>query len=233
MRRATTPIVQFLFIFTVVFCGIVLSSCLEIPSDPNTSKKVKSIQLYIIQDEKKDSTTLKINPNAQAELSVQVKPSKYEGNLKYTWYHNEIELESNQSYTLKAHCKSDSIPNRLVVKDKENNQDTLDFNIIVNSKPYFYQPAKPASGDTLYGNVSTTFTFAWYTSDDDIADQETLTHIIKIDDTQYNVSSLTTIAQSGFNPGEHSFTVYVKDSFNEWDSLPSQHFFVVDTLEAP
>ena len=64
----------------------------------------------------------------------------------------------------------------------------------------------------------------------DAFDENRLQHTLIIDGSEYPVSRLTEILQSGFTEGEHSFQILVQDTFGDADTLPERHFYVIDTL---
>lgn len=205
-----------------------LAGCLDIPDSPDPPNTDFHISVYVTQKGQNDSTLLKIHPEKPATLIAQIHPKELEPELKFCWYRDSL-LGETSSYRISPDPEDSSIPNKLVVKDREGNSVSVKFKITVNSVPEFYPDFSPAQGDTLYGTRSTPFTFSWNAED---REDVNLSYTLELDTTAYPVGSLKKIQQSGLEPGIHIFRVIAKDSEGDMDSLPFVKFYVVDTLEA-
>ena len=215
--------------------GGFLSACLDIPEAVDDSSKITQVEVLIKQFGQTSSEPLRVNANTKAELIAEVYPDKEKKKVKYYWYIDEDILDSGSTYKISTTFMSSTffsenfIPNRLVVKDREGSILEKEFHVSVNTPPELSKETIPADGDTLYGNSSTPFTFAWLSKEKDQNDR--LENILEIDGERYHVGELNQVIQSGFKEGTHTFRIIVEDLQGDKDSLPIQEFFVVDTLE--
>ena len=205
-----------------------LGACLDIPNTPEPKNSISHVKVLAIQKDKSDSSSLKINPESSATLKADVVPKGLESELDFGWYRDSL-LGKGATFAIPANTTEDSVPNKLVVKDKEGNATSVDFKLIINSPPFFTKDFSPVQGDTLYGTTRTSFSFKWNAED---AEDNVLNYILELDTTVYHVGALESVRQSGFHPGTHLFRVIVKDSEGDSDTLPLIKFYVVDTLEA-
>jgi len=204
--------------------GGLFVACLDIPNDPDTSGRIESIKVHVLQYDQEDSTKLKINPNDSSALVAVVHPDDNEDDLQYFWYEGENLLGSGQVFPIPV--KEDFlIPNILVVTDKQNNSRTIKFDVIQNAAPVLDSETIPSDGANITADENTPVQFQWKSSD---TNDDKLTHILEIDDVQYNVGPLTKVLQSGFRPGKHSFRVIVNDSYGDADTLSWIHFEVTE-----
>lgn len=224
VRKSNCPLFT---LCTSLLAGVVLSACLDIPSEPSTSGKAKTLSVYIIQKDKKDSSLVKINTQDSATFVAQVKPSTYEKDLTYTWYHDDEELSQGKTYS-DLFIIDNLVPNRVVVLDKEGNQFEKTFEPILNTPPRIGATFFPADSSKFTITEFQTIEFKWYIFD---IDDSNLDCTLTIDNKEYNVGSLTTISQSGFEPGWHSFSILVSDSLGEKASTPTRHFQVLAPSE--
>ena len=203
------------------------AGCLDIPSTPKPESTVSHIAVYAVQEGKADSAFLKIHPGTPATLKAEIVPKELESELQFGWYRDTL-MGEGVSYAIPSRTSSRSIPNKLVVTDREGNSASVHFSVTVNSAPKFSQDFYPAQGDTLFGTKLTAFTFSWKAEDSEDA---VLNYTLELDTTSYPVGALEKIQQSGLEPGTHLFRVMVRDSEGDLDSLPFIKFYVVDTLE--
>jgi hypothetical protein len=219
-------------VFMVV--ALALSGCLDIPDEPNESQYVERVDVFLFQEGNQDSTLLKIRPNDSAVIRAAVYPRQFKNNLTFRWLYCKGDSAStigdSAEYTIPASPKASDIPNALEVFDGVGNTIRKDFKISVNMAPTLYTKTIPADGDTLYGNVHTSFRFKWLSYDTDSFDENKLQHTLIIDGTEYPVSRLTEIVQSGFTEGKHTFQIIVQDSFGDADTLAPRTFYMLDTL---
>lgn len=225
-----------LFYLSVALLGCTLfSACLDIPNEPETQNIIQSVSIYVNQYGSKDSVLLKINSNDSSALSADVHPNVYKNDVNYYWINGEDILDSGRVYPIstdisKAGALADLfIPNKLIVKDHQGNLIEKIFKVTVNAPPTLTSKTIPAQGDTLFGNIHTSFHFQWESYDPDT--KQKLTHILEIDDKQIPVGDLTDVMQSGFKEGRHHFRVIVSDPLGDKDSISTRDFFVIDTTK--
>ncbi|MBQ3714562.1 MAG: hypothetical protein II892_03125 [Fibrobacter sp.] len=225
-----TYISRILSSLAMLSAGIVLSACFEIPSKPNEKESVKSISVYVKQDGVIDSTLLKIHPQDPAEISVTVHPNEYSDELEFNWYREEdgrkaTRLGDGTKFHINKNASASSLPNKLVATDAEGNSLVSRFDIIINSPPKIDSIIKPQPSDTLYGNENTSFLFEWISHD---RDNEEFSHTILLDGKAYAVGDFSSIRQSGFEKGEHTFQVIVIDNYGDSDSSEVIDFLVMN-----
>lgn len=216
----------------------ILAGCLDVPDYPDSAREIEYINVYAVQKGVSDSLALKIHPSDSATLKIDVYPRQYKKELTFEWFGqgftaDTTELNSlgtGEKFGISPNTSPFFIPTKLVVRDKQGYAKTISFKVAVNSPPQMDSETKPAKGDTLYGNQSTSFLFKWNSSDPDLFDGDNLSHTLVIDGIRYNLGSILSIRQSGFSEGEHRFYVVVTDSYNDSDSISPRKFYVVDTL---
>lgn len=228
MDLRKTYITRLLSAIALLLACILFSACFDIPSEPSTKNAIDRVSIQIEQNGKTDSTLLKIHPQDSAVVSAMVHPDKFKKNLSFAWYHttnnkDQVLIGEAPSITIPSKSSENHIPDYLVVTDKEGNSTTVKFEIIVNTPPEFNGETTPANGDTLYGNTTTSFQFKWHSLD---KDNERLTHAIIIDSSRYEVGDLTSIYQSGFTEGKHTFQIVVFDAYGDSDSTSIISFYV-------
>jgi hypothetical protein len=211
-----------------LFAGLALSACFDIPSTPDESQKVQNVSIYVKQEGEIDSTLLKIHPQNSAKIYAVVHPDQYSENLSFKWYREseedgDILLGSKTKYLVNKKPAQESIPNKLIVTDTEGNSLVTNFEIIINTPPQIDSIVSPQPSDTLYGNSNTSFLFEWVSHDND---NEYYTHTVLIDGTSYVVGEFSSIRQSGFDKGEHTFQVVVTDNYGDNDSSAVITFYV-------
>ncbi|WP_405322920.1 hypothetical protein [Fibrobacter sp.] len=229
--RSTFP----LFV-TIALLGVFLAGCLDAPSDPDDLQPVESVSIKIKQDKGDYSTVLKVHPSDSATILATVEPEKLQKDLSFKWYYTfegkDSLLQKGEQFTFYPSRSESTIPNKLIVSDKEGNKQTYEFSVIINTAPVLSDSTIPVNGDTLYGTKESAFLFEWYSLDMDLANGDTLFHILEIDSTQYDVGTLMQVKQSGFKAGKHSFRIIVRDLYGDSDTIAYKSFYVVDTLEA-
>lgn len=224
-----------LFVFFSFF-GVFLAGCLDAPEFPDDLQPIDSISIMVQQKDSTFSTILKVYPSDSATIKVAVTPEKIENDLKYEWYYSSNDkdelLTCGKEYSFYPNHFNDSIPNKLIIKDKEGNKQAINFTIVINTPPVLSDSTIPANGDTLYGSKESAFLFAWYSLDNDFVYSDTLFHTLQIDDKFYDVGTLLQVKQSGLKAGEHKFRIIVCDLYGDTDTLAFKKFYVIDTLEA-
>jgi len=219
--------------FLAIFVTLLLAGCLDIPDEPNLERQVGRVEVYILQDGISDSTLLKINPSDTASLEVSVYPRQYKKELSFQWFYLDSDskdtssIAKGNSYTIVPNKKK--IPNLLKATDNENNSLYVKFEVIVNTAPVLSDKTVPADGDTLYGNLHTSFKFEWETKDSE-TDHADINHTFILDGQQINIGALTTIYQSEISSGKHTFSVIATDHYGDSDTLDTRTFYVLDTL---
>lgn len=221
---------------TIALLGVFLAGCLDAPSDPDDLQPVESVSIKIKQDKGNYSAVLKVHPSDSATILATVEPEKIQKDLSFKWYYafegKDSLLQKGEQFTFYPSRSESAIPNKLTVSDKEGNKQTYEFSVIINTAPVLSDSTIPVNGDTLYGTKESAFLFEWYSLDMDLANGDTLFHILEIDSTQYDVGTLMQVKQSGFKAGKHSFRIIVRDLYGDSDTIAYKSFYVVDTLEA-
>lgn len=224
---AKKSIYTFLTLYmSVLACGI-LTACLHIPSEPSASGKATSLTVYVSQNKTKDSTLLKISTQDTATFVAQVRPTKYKDKLTYSWYHDNEFLGSGATYT-DLFLQNEDVPNRVVVVDKEGNFMENTFDFILNTPPRLGATTFPADSAHFYITKYQSIEFKWFVFD---ANDKELTSYLTIDSEEYNVQSLTSVYQSGFNPGWHSYKITVMDRHGDKATSPKRYFKIEDPME--
>lgn len=220
-----------------LMAGGLFPACLHIPSTPDDSRKISTIEVLVKQFDETRESPLKINSDESAELIASVNPGKYKNDVKYYWYKGDSLLGKGMTYaistddmTSKKKIKK-NIPDKLVIEDREKNRLDTTFQIIINVPPQLSTKTKPENGEVLYVDSHTPILFSWQSSDRDESGQ--LFHTLEIDGIPYNVGELQQIQQSGFATGKHTYRVLVEDSLGDKDSIPEKEFIVIDTLGLP
>lgn len=213
-----------------VFIALFYTGCLEIPPKPEDSLKVKTIGLWLIKDNESDSLYFKSNFDKPFYLRAFADPYLYTEQLEFYWYRDGRLLKKSVTFVVDTPFIDIDVPNRLKAVDSKNNTLVYDFKVYLNHPPELNTKTAPSDQDTVYASLSSALTFSWSSNDKDHDDS--LSHYIKIDETTYYTGVLTSIQQSGFSPGKHSFSIWVIDSFGDADTLESKTFIVRDTTGA-
>lgn len=224
MNFVPAKFLRLLNICLALTLGGLFVACLDIPSDPDTSGRIESIKVHVLQYDQEDSTKLKINPNDSAALVAVVYPDDNEDNLLFFWYEGKNLIGDGKVFPIPVE-EDFLIPNALLVVDKQYNSRRVKFNVIQNAAPVLDSETIPSNGANITADENTPVQFQWKSSD---TNDDKLTHILEIDSVQYNVGPLTKVAQSGFKPGEHSFRVIVTDSYGDADTLSWVSFEIID-----
>lgn len=214
--------------------ALALLGCLDVPDEPAEGIYLERLDIFVFQDGTADSTLLKIRPTDSSTVKVSTYPRQLKNSLSCRWLlvkkDSSFTIGEGFEYIIPANTKSNEIPNAIEVTDEVGNTVRKDFAISVNMPPQLEPETTPADGDTLYGNENFSVRFKWRSSDSDSFDENRLEHTLVIDNISYSVGNLTELQQSGFSEGRHSFSIIVKDSFGDADTLPAQTFYMVDTL---
>ncbi len=225
----------FPFFVLATFFALFLAGCLDAPDYPHALEPVESINVMVKQKKSPYSTLLKVNPSDSATITAKTVPEKIQDDLTFKWFYVSDSKDSlliqGADYTFYPNNLNESIPNKLVVLDKEGNQQVYEFTVVINTPPVLSDSTIPANGDTLYGSPFSAFLFSWSSMDLDLYSGDTLFHILEIDGKQYDVGTLLEVKQSGFKAGKHKFRIIVRDLYGDTDTLPYKNFYVVDTLE--
>ena len=233
MNLFNRPILPFLVFAT--FFALFLAGCLDAPDYPHELQPVESINVMVKQKKDSYSTLLKVNPSDSATITAKVVPEKIQDDLTFKWFFvgesKDSLLKQGDHYSFYPNSLNESIPNKLIVSDKEGNQQVYEFTVVINTPPVLADSTVPADGDTLYGSQFSAFRFSWNSMDLDLYSGDTLFHILEIDGNQYDVGTLLEVKQSGFKAGKHKFRIIVRDLYGDTDTLSYKSFYVVDTLE--
>lgn len=207
-------------------CGM-LVACLDIPSKPSSSGKVTSLKVYNVQNGIKDSTDFHINAKDTAIFIAQVFPDKYEDRLEYTWFHDNDELHYGKTFKDFFELEEDT-PNRVVVTDRQGNSIEKTFHFILNTPPSLSSRIYPANNSEFLVDETQVIEFQWFVED---SDNDMVTSILTIDNQVYDLGNLTSIAQSGFSPGPHTFSIEIFDPYGGNAKSSVYHFNVINPEE--
>lgn len=202
--------------------------CLEIPKKPDFNAKVEQIGVLLIKDGYSDSLSLKTNADEPFTLRAFVEPAVYAPDLKFYWYRDTTLLGDSIVIAIDTPFTHYNLPNQVKAVDIEKNELPLKFEVLLNHPPTMALKTTPTDLDTLYGNFYTAISFSWRSNDKDKNDL--LQHFIKINDTVYATGELTSIQQSGFKPGAHTFSIWVVDPLGDADTLSYKTFVLIDTV---
>ncbi|WP_407440786.1 hypothetical protein [Fibrobacter sp.] len=227
-NRSTRALLHFGKGLAALFSCTLVAACLDAPSYPNTSKKIERIGIFVSQEDISDSTLLKIHPSSEATLRAEVYPRQYKKEISFKWYHDDTKLGSGDSFSIPPYASSKEIPNILKATDQEGNVYKDTFNIVSNTPPHFDEKTSPVDNDTLCANKRTSISFSWNSYDVDYSYGDKNFYTLIIDKEEYFVGSLTSVMQSGFSDGKHSFSVIVADSYGDSDTLQTRTFFISD-----
>ncbi len=216
------------FFLLGTYSFLFLTACLDIPNTPNTDKKVTQIGVYWSGADKNESSSILVNSKDPFSLIAYSKPSQYHKHLKFYWYQDQKLIKEGDSIYIQSPQAVSKIPNRLVAKDPENHSLEFKFKVLLNDAPQMQKESIPQNQDTLFGDFYTAFLFSWKSYDPNSNDR--LQHYIQIDDTVYETGTLTSIQQSGFAPGKHSYSIWVVDSYGASDTLKNKVFYVMEAL---
>lgn len=224
---------KFSLVAFVLFAIFLLSGCLELPESPDVSKELKSLTVFAFQDGVADSSLLKIHPGKPSTLQAEVYPHQLKKELEFEWWRDSVVLGRGERFKIDSVELEERIPNVLKVRDALGGEMEIQFHLVVNTPPKMESATKPHEGDTLVGYAHTSFLFSWASSDKDASFGDRLLHTLVLDGLSIEVGELTRLYQSGFEPGEHSFSVIVTDSFGDSDTLSPVTFFVKLPEENP
>ena len=208
-------------IFLFLFCGI-LFACLEVPDSPVLSMESPPLSACLIQNSSPCKTTLQASPNDSFSVIAKISPAYLEDSLHFSWKANGKILASN------AQFKTDTsrVPDTLVAQDSYGNSLSFPLSFVFDTAPQISTKTIPANGDTLRGNATTAFLFAYSATDPD--QNDSLFFTLELDSARFSVGTLTRIYQSGFSAGSHTFRVFVQDGYGLRDSSETIRFFVVE-----
>ena len=215
--------------------GVVFEACLDVPDSPELSGKIQNIEVSVKQSGETRETPLKVNANEGAQLLVNV-PSEVGRELRCYWLNGGEVLDSGLTYDIFIEYmvsnifRENFIPDQVILVDREGNSLEKGIQVVINAPPVLSDSAKPVDGDTLWATPTTPIRFSWYVVDRD--ENVALNSVLLIDDVAYNVGTLQSVQQSGFEKGVHTYQVVVTDSYGDSDSLPRRTFTVLDSTEA-
>lgn len=209
--------------WTIPFFCLLFGACLETPSEPRISADTPSIAICAEQKNAFCQKSLQLSPSDSFTLKAQAIPDSFQKKLRFLWkkFPDRILHEGSEFST-----DTSRVPDSLVLLDRYENRLSEPLHFIFDTAPKFSSLTVPAENDTLRGDSSTAFRFAYSATDDDPGD--TLFYTIVLDSVRYDVGALTEFFQSGFSPGEHLFQAFARDHYGLSDSTPQIRFFVED-----
>lgn len=203
--------------------GLLFAACLETPNAPRISADTPTIAVCAEQNGRLFQETLQLSPSDSFTLKASSIPDSFQQKLRFLWQSasREILHEGSDFST-----DTSRVPDSLVALDRYGNRLSKPLHFVFDTAPKLSARTVPAENDTLRGNRSTAFRFAYSATDPDPGD--TLFYTVFIDSSRYDVGALTEFFQSGFSPGEHFFQVFAKDLYGLSDSTPPIRFLVAE-----
>lgn len=205
-----------------LFC-LFLVACLETPQAPRISADTPRIDVCAEQDGNFIRDTLQLSPSDSFTLKAYATPDSFQERLRFLWKRasGEILHEGSDFST-----DTSRVPDSLVSLDRYENRLAKPLHFVFDTAPKFSEATVPEENDTLRGDRSTAFRFAYSAIDSDPGD--TVFYTVTIDSSRYDVGTLVEFFQSGFSPGEHFFQVFARDIYGLSDSTPRIRFFVAE-----
>lgn len=205
--------------------GIFLEACLEAPDAPNFAETSPRFSVCIARENAPCNAELQVSPADSFTIRVQTVPDSLQKKLRFLWVRipNEILFEGDEFST-----DTSRVPDSLVIADVQGNRLARELAFLFDTPPRLSQKTVPADGDTLRGNFSTAFRFAYSATDDDSDD--TIRYTVVLDSAVFDVGTATEFFQSGFSPGPHEFRIFVEDGFGLRDSTSRIRFFVAEDI---
>lgn len=205
-----------------LFC-LLFGACLETPSEPKISAETPTLAVCAEQGNASCQKSLQLSPSDSFTVKAQVSPDSFRGKLQFLWKMAPSQiLCEGPEFSTDTSC----VPDSLVAIDRYGNRLSKPLHFIFDTAPKLSARTVPAKNDTLRGDSSTAFRFAYFATDNDPGD--TLFYTVILDSVRYDVGTLTEFFQSGFSPGEHFFQVFAKDLYGLSDSTPQIRFLVAE-----
>ena len=124
MNLFNRPILPFLVFAT--FFALHLVGCLDVPDYPHELQPVESITVMVQQKKAPYSTLLKVNPSDSATVTAKAIPEENQDDLTFKWFFvsesKDSLLKQGDHYSFYPNTLNETIPNKLIVLDKEGNQ---------------------------------------------------------------------------------------------------------------
>lgn len=201
-------------------CCLLPQACLEAPSSPKISGGTLSVSVCARQRDTSCSAPFQISPADSFALFAKILPDSAAQKLSFRWVKGGEELCPAAIFA----TDSSRAPDSLLVEDSQGNRLSTPVAFLFDSAPVFQGILSPADGDTLSGDSTTSFHFAYAARDDDAGDS--LFYTLEFDAEPFYAGTLTEVFTSGFSAGTHTFRVTVKDSFGLSDTSDAVTFFV-------
>lgn len=209
----------------IFLAGILVVACLDSPDSPQINSEPVSISVCAFQKDSSCADPLKISPRDSFTLYAKISPGAAAGELSLRWVlgGGKVLAEGLEFKTDSSHA-----PDSLLVFDAEKNRLGTKIEYLFDNPPQFDSILSPADGDTLAGDSTTAFRFAYAASDADEGDSLFFTAVW--DSVEFYAGTLTEVYQSGFSEGAHTFQVFVQDSRGQSDSSQTIRFYVREAL---
>lgn len=201
-------------------CSLLPQACLEAPSSPEISGTTLSVSVCALQRDTSCSVPFQISPADSFTLFAETLPDSAVKKLSFRWVKGKEELCPSAVFA----TDSSRAPDTLLVEDSQGNRLSAPVAYLFDSAPVFQGILSPADGDTLAGDSTTAFRFAYAARDDDAGDS--LFYTLEFDGEPFFAGTHTEVSTSGFSAGAHTFRITVKDSFGLADSSDVVRFFV-------
>lgn len=207
----------------ILFGSLLLEACLEAPDAPQIFAETPRISVCMFQNDTLCKIELQASPSDSFTLRANVFPESLFADLRFTWKRSpdEVLKEGSEFAT-----DTSRVPDSLIASDRYGNRISEPLDFIFDSPPKFLDETVPEENDTLYGDASTAFLFAYGATDAD--PEDTLAYTVLLDSASFDAGTLTRFFQSGFAPGIHTFRVFVEDRYGLRDSTEIIRFFVVE-----
>ncbi len=208
---------------TILLSCLLFGACLETPNAPRISADTPAIAVRAEQDGIFTQGSLQLSPADSFTLKALTTPDSFRKDLRFLWKRTSGEI-------LHEGCDfstdTSRVPDSLVALDRYENRLSKPLRFIFDTAPKLSKRTVPAENDTLRGDSSTAFRFAYSATDTDPGD--TIFYTVFIDSLHYDVGTLVEFFQSGFSPGEHFFQVFARDIYGLSDSTPQIRFLVAE-----
>lgn len=207
--------------FLGAFLALFLAACLDVPSSYEGSATLNSAMVKLVLNG--DTTSVLEAPAGSSFTVLAVTdPASVASGLSFTWLSGGEALATGEAF---LYDSTTALPDSLLLEDEAGNALGLAFTVVLNSAPEFLDFLTPAEGDTLVGEATDAFLFAWEATD---LDGDSLTFIFEKDGTELPAGAWSSIYASGFDEGAHSVRVIVEDPYGDTDTSGTLSFYVVE-----
>lgn len=205
----------------IFFSGIFLIACLESPDSPKINSEPISVSICAFQRDSSCTVPLQLSPRDSFSLYAKISSKKNDGELFLRWILDDGKILADGA---QFSTDSSNAPDSLILLDSEGNRLGTFVEYLFDNAPKFNAETAPADGDTLVGDSTFAFRFAYSATDADEGD--TLRYTVVWDSVSFYAGTQTELFQSGFSPGLHTFWVIVEDPHGQSDTSKTVRFVV-------